>query len=81
MKWIDPTPFARDMIALARPLPLLGRWRRPKDGLYRVATVHGGYLVQRGRVTRCSPAVRKRIHIFSAYTHGLMGPHAEYPSK
>ena len=51
MKWIDPIPFARDTIALARPLPLLGRWRRPKGGLYRVATVHGGYLVQR-RATR-----------------------------
>ncbi|HET6887794.1 MAG TPA: hypothetical protein VFH87_07705 [Candidatus Udaeobacter sp.] len=68
MKWIDPIPFARDLIALPRPLRLLGRWRPPKDGLYRVATrrtVHGGFLVSRGRVKRCSPAVRRRIHIWA----------------
>ena len=63
MKWTDPVPFARDMITLARPLRLLGRWRPPKDRLYRVATsrtVRGDYLV-----TRYSPAVRKRIHILA----------------
>jgi hypothetical protein len=68
LKMLDPLAFCRDMVRLQRPLRLLGRWRRPKDGLYRVATrrtVHGGFLVQRGRVTRCSPAVRKRIHIWA----------------
>jgi hypothetical protein len=65
---IDPILFARDMVAITPPLKLTGRWRKPKDGLYRVATrrsVHGGYLVHRGRVTRCSPAVRRRIHIWA----------------
>ncbi len=40
----DPIAFARDMVRLRRPLRLRGRWRPPKDGLYRVATskkVHG----------------------------------------
>jgi hypothetical protein len=65
---VDPISFARDMVAVEPPLKLTGRWRWPKDGLYRVATrrrVYGGYLVHRGRVTRCSPAVRRRIHIWA----------------
>ena len=56
---VGPISFARDMVAVEPPLKLTGRWRGPKDGLYRVATrcrVYGGYLVHRGRVTRCSPA-------------------------
>ena len=64
----DPIAFASDMVALPRPLRLRGRWRPPKDGLYRVATrrkVHGGLLVQRRRVTRCSPYVRRYIHILA----------------
>ena len=74
-RWIDPIPFARDMVALEKPLRLLGRWRPPRDGLYRVATrrtVYGGFLVRRGRVIRCSPAVRKRIHIW-AHTAQFIG--------
>ena len=64
----DPIAFARDMARVVPPLKLLGRRRNPPDGLYRVATrrrVYGGYLVHRGRVTRCSPAVRRRIHIWA----------------
>jgi len=65
---VDLISFARDMVAVEPPLKLTGRWRGPKDGLYRVATrcrVYGGYLVHRGRVTRCSLAVRRRIHIWA----------------
>ena len=65
---VDPIAFARDMVALRRPLRLRGRWRKPKDGLYRVATrrkVHGGFLVCHGRVTRASPYVRRYIHILA----------------
>jgi hypothetical protein len=64
----DPIAFARDMVALRRPLRLRGRWRPPKDGLYRVTTskkVHGGFLIHRGRVTRASPYVRRYIHILA----------------
>jgi len=64
----DPIPFAREMKRLSRPLRLRGRWRPPKDGLYRVATskqVYGGFLVQRRRVTRASPYVRRYIHILA----------------
>jgi hypothetical protein len=64
----DPIAFCRDMVRLPRPLRLKGRWRPPKDGLYRVATsrkVLGGYLVCHGRVTRASPYVRRYIHILA----------------
>jgi len=64
----DPLSFARDMVALKRPLRLRGRWSPPKDGLYRVSTgrkVHGGFLVLRRRVVRASPYVRRYIHIFA----------------
>jgi hypothetical protein len=78
-RWIDPIPFARDMIALEQPLRLLGRWRRPLDGLYRVSTrrrVVGGFLVRRGRVIRCSPAVRRRIHIWETRSQYWGNPFA-----
>ena len=64
----DPIAFARDMVALRRPLRLRGRWRPPQDGLYRVATsrkVHGGFLVQGRRITRASPYVKRYIHVLS----------------
>ena len=34
-----------------------------KDGLYQVTTPYlcAGFLVERGRVVRCAPALRKRI--------------------
>jgi hypothetical protein len=66
-KKADAISFARDMIGLRKPLRLRGRWKRPKDGLYRIATsrkVHGGVLIHDGRVKRCSPAVRRKIHIW-----------------
>ena len=73
----DPIAFARDMVALPRPLRLRGRWRPPKDGLYPVATskkVHGGFLVQRRRVTRASPGYVKRyIHILAMRTAEYWG--------
>jgi hypothetical protein len=65
---VDPIFFARDMVKLRRPLRLRGRWKPPKDGLYRVATsrrVHGGFLVHDGRVVRASPYVRRYIHILA----------------
>ena len=63
----DPISFARDMVAVNPPLKLIGRWHWPKDGLYKVATsrrVHGGYLVHHGKVTRCSPGVRRQLHVW-----------------
>jgi hypothetical protein len=65
---VDEIAFCRDMVALRRPLRIRGRWSPPKDGLYRVATgkrVLGGFLVQRRRVTRASPYVRRYIHILA----------------
>jgi hypothetical protein len=65
---VDELWFARDMVALRRPLRLTGRWRRPKDGLWMVKTrrgVRGGYLVYRGRVVRCSPVLRHHIHVWA----------------
>ena len=64
----DPIAFARDMRRLRRPLRLRGRWRPPKDGLWRVATgrkVHGGFLVHRRRITRATPCVKRYIHILA----------------
>jgi hypothetical protein len=72
----DPIAFARDMKRLRRPLRLRGRHWLPKDGLYRVVTrrkVHGGYLVHRGRVTRCSPAVRRYLHVWAARNAEFVG--------
>jgi hypothetical protein len=73
---VDPIGFARDMVRLRRPLRLRGRWRPPQDGLYRVATsrkVHGGFLVQRRRVTRASPYVRRYIHILAMRNAEFVG--------
>jgi hypothetical protein len=56
------------MVALRRPLRLKGRWRPLRDGLYRVATtkkVHGGFLVHRRRIVRCSPAIRRYLRRFA----------------
>jgi hypothetical protein len=82
----DPIAFARDMVAVVPPLKLRGRWWPPTDGLYRCATrhrvrgtspkVYGGYLVHRGRVTRCSPAVRRRIHIWATQAQSWGDPFA-----
>jgi len=57
------------MIAVRRPLRLRGRYWLPKDGLWKVETrkrVLGGFLVTRGRVTRCSPAIRRHLHAWAA---------------
>jgi hypothetical protein len=69
---VDEMAFARDMVGLRRPLRLRGRWKRPKDGLYRVVTRRGrwpsrcgGFLVYKGRVRRCSPSIKRRIHIYA----------------
>jgi len=64
----DPIWWARDMVALRRPLRLRGRWSPPRDGLYRVATgrkVHGGFLVRGRRVVRASPYVKRYIHVLA----------------
>jgi len=64
----DPIAFCRDMLRLRRPLRLRGRWKPPKDGLYRVATgrkIHGAFLIHRRRVVRASPYVRRYIHILA----------------
>jgi hypothetical protein len=65
---VDEIAFCRDMVAVKPPLRLRGRWRPPKDGLYRVATgkkVHGGFLVQSHRITRASPYVKRYIHVLA----------------
>ncbi len=45
---MDEIAFARDMVALRRPLRLKGRWSPPKDGLYRVATSKKVYVAIKG---------------------------------
>jgi hypothetical protein len=76
----DPIAFARDMRRLRKPLRLRGRWRPPRDGLYRVATgkrVLGGFLVQHRRVTRASPYVKRYIHVLARNAQYCGDPFAE----
>lgn len=82
-KKVDELWFARDMIGLRRPLRLRGRWKRPKDGLYRVVTRRarwpsrcGAFLVYRGRVRRCSPSIRRKIHVYAHMAEYLGEPWA-----
>jgi hypothetical protein len=72
----DAIAFCRDMIAVRRPLRLRGRYWLPKDGLWKVETrkrVLGGFLVTRGRVTRCSPAIRRHLHAWAARNAEFVG--------
>ena len=65
---VDKIAFARDMVRI-KPVRLHGRYWRRRSGLWRVATrkgVRGGFLVARGRVVRCSPAIRRHLHVWAA---------------
>src|SRR5262245_40524072 len=56
-----------DMVEMRRPLRLRGRFHPPKDGVYRVTTPSrcGAFLVYNGRVHRCSPSIRRRLHVYA----------------
>ena len=72
----DPLAFCRDMKALRKPVRLRGRYHRPADGLWRVVTrngVRGGFMVAYGRVTRCSPALRRHLHVWAARNAVFVG--------
>ena len=67
-----PTRFANPtktvMAEKGQTYSFTATWQGKHLVLLGVATrrrVYGGYLVHRGRVTRCSPAVRRRIHIWA----------------
>ena len=63
----DPLFFARDMKA-CKPVRLSHRYHPPADGLLRVETakgVRGGFMVAYGRVVRCSPVLRRRLHVWA----------------
>ena len=65
----DPLAFCRDMKRLRKPVRLSHRWRPPADGLWKVETrkgVRGGFLVAYGRVIRCSPVIRRHLHVWAA---------------
>lgn len=64
------------MIAVRPPLRLRGRYWRPKDGLWKVETrkgVLGAYLIARGRVVRCSPAIRRHLCAWAARNAVFVG--------
>jgi hypothetical protein len=64
----DKLAFARDMKALRKPVRLSHRHHPPADGLWRVETkrgVRGGFLVAYGRVVRCSPVLRRHLHVWA----------------
>jgi hypothetical protein len=70
MQKADPIAFARDMVAAN--VRLRGRHWRLADGLYRVTTRKarwpsrtGGFLVYKGKVRRCSPSLRRKIHVYA----------------
>ena len=65
----DRLAFARDMKRLRKPVRLTHRWKPPVDGLWKVETrkgVRGAYLVAYGHVTRCSPRIRRHLHVWAA---------------
>jgi hypothetical protein len=72
----DPIWWARDMKRLRKPVRLRGRYYKPEDGLWKVETrkgVLGGFMVAFGRVTRCSPAIRRHLHVWAARNGKFVG--------
>ena len=72
----DPLAFCRDMKALRKPVRLRGRYHRPDDGIWKVETrngVLGGFMVAYGRVTRCSPVIRRHLHVWAARNAEFVG--------
>jgi len=64
----DTLAFARDMKKLRKPVKLSNRYHPPADGLWKVQTckgVHGAFLIAYGRVTRCSPRIRRHLHVWA----------------
>jgi hypothetical protein len=72
----DPLFFCRDMIALRKPVRLRGRYYKPADGIWKVETgkgVLGAFLVRGGRVIRCSPRIRRKLHWWAARNGKFVG--------
>jgi hypothetical protein len=72
----DPIWWARDMLRLRKPVRLRGRYYKPEDGLWKVETgkrILGAFLVARGRVQRCSPAIRRHLHVWAARNGKFVG--------
>jgi hypothetical protein len=65
----DALFFCRDMKALRKPLRLRHRYYKPDDGIWKVETgrgVLGAFLVRNSRVIRCSPRIRRSLHMWAA---------------
>jgi len=63
--------FYRDMVAVIPPKKLKGCYYKPRDGVYNVETFAGRWpsragsiLIHDGKVRRCSPCLKRRIHIY-----------------
>jgi len=55
---------------------LRGRYYRPDNGIWRIETgkgILGAFLVSRGRVVRCSPAIRRHLHVWAARNAKFVG--------
>jgi hypothetical protein len=71
------------MTAVEPPLKLKRKWL-PKDGLYVVTSVKrsrwpgriGGFLIQRKRVTRCTPNLRHELQMWAHRAEYLGEPWA-----
>jgi hypothetical protein len=68
----DPLFFIRDAVALKKPVKLRHRYYKPADGIWKVETgknVLGGFVIRDSRVIRCSPRIRRSLHMWAA-RHG-----------
>jgi hypothetical protein len=78
----DKLFFCRDMVALRKPVKLRGRYYKPADGIWKVETgknVLGGFLVRNSRVIRCSPRIRRSLHLWAARYGKFVGRIEDLP--
>jgi hypothetical protein len=64
------------MARLRKPVRLRGRYNRLADGLWKVETrkdVRGGFMVAYGRVTACSPVIRRHLNVWAARNAVFVG--------
>ena len=72
----DPLFFCRAMVALRKPARLRGRYYKPDDGIWKVETgkgILGAFLVRGGRVIRCGPRIRRKLHWWAARNGKFVG--------
>jgi len=73
----DPLAFCRDMKRLRKPVRLSHRYHPPANGLWKVETprkgVLGGFMIANGRVVRCSPKIRRHLHVLAARNAVFVG--------